>query len=44
MRCGRWILGPWVIVAKYINGLRLELKREVNFHSPETLEEGYHKV
>ena len=34
----------WVTVTKFINGLRPEIKRELNLHSPETVEEAYYKA
>uniref|UniRef100_A0A5B7BML6 RNA-directed DNA polymerase n=1 Tax=Davidia involucrata TaxID=16924 RepID=A0A5B7BML6_DAVIN len=35
---------PWVTISRFINGLRPEIKREVNLHSPDTLDEAFHKA
>ena len=35
---------PCVATARFINGLKFEIKREVNVHSVTTLEEAYHKA
>lgn len=34
----------WVIVTRFINGLRDDLKGEVNLHHLESLMEAYHKA
>ena len=35
---------PWVTIAKFVNGLRLDIKREVELHMIDTLEEAFHKA
>ncbi|KAA8546888.1 hypothetical protein F0562_003317 [Nyssa sinensis] len=43
MRCDV-VEESWITVASFIDGLHFEIKRAVNLHSPESLEEAYHKA
>lgn len=35
---------PFITVSRFVNGLRVDIKREVTLYNPESLEEAYHKA
>lgn len=35
---------PWLTVTRFINGLQVDIKREVSKQSPQVLEDAYHDV
>ena len=35
---------PWVTITKFVDRLQLDIKREVELHTTDTLEEAFHKA
>lgn len=35
---------PWIRFTKFVNGWRIEIEREVNLHSPDTIGKPYQKA